>query len=283
MFFLFQFLAPFKGFFNSPTMAISCNFALQGLWRHICARRHQLRGSLSFAIQWNSHFCLLPRGFGVVTFQLGFYNLFSQLGLCHFCWTIRLSSWQGNTDPDQVLIWTQPHCELVDCLDPMPIPSGYTKQLDGSWSCSDGDLVDESMSKSDGDFLTDFWSQTFVPHCTTLYHIVPEPFWSTSLSIVECWPTGPRLHWCGGWLLWFWQHLYAQVRRLESCQPRIWHWKLQKSWPIQWNCMCELGKGWRSVAVIPPVPVLCLLQMSVNLCGALVHSESIEIQRIRHG
>lgn len=63
-----------------------------GLWRHICARRHQLRGSLSFAIQWNSHFCLLPRGFGVVTFQLGFYSLFSQLGLCHFCWTIRLSS-----------------------------------------------------------------------------------------------------------------------------------------------------------------------------------------------
>ena len=69
-------------------MAISCNFALQGLWRHICARRHQLRGSLSFAIQWNSHFCLLPRGFGVVTFQLGFHNLFSQLGLCHFCWTL---------------------------------------------------------------------------------------------------------------------------------------------------------------------------------------------------
>ncbi len=34
----------------------------KGLWRHICARRHQLHGSLSFAIQWNSHFCLLSRG-----------------------------------------------------------------------------------------------------------------------------------------------------------------------------------------------------------------------------
>ena len=68
--------------------------------------------------------------------QLGFQNF-----LCHF---VGLSSWQGNTDPDQVLIWTQPHCELVDCLDPMPIPSGYTKQLDGSWSCSDGDLVSKS-------------------------------------------------------------------------------------------------------------------------------------------
>lgn len=96
-FFCFSFCT-FQRFFqfaNPPfqkdigiSMAISCNFALQGLWRHICARRHQLRGSLSFAIQWNSHFCLLPRGFGVVTFQLSFHNLFSQLGLCHFCWTL---------------------------------------------------------------------------------------------------------------------------------------------------------------------------------------------------
>lgn len=123
-FFCFRFCT-FQRFFqfaNPPfqkdigiSMAISCNFALQGLWRHICARRHQLRGSLSFAIQWNSHFCLLPRGFGVVTFQLSFHNLFSQLGLCHFCWTldyptILLTGQHGSrpsSNLDAATLWTR--------------------------------------------------------------------------------------------------------------------------------------------------------------------------------
>ncbi|CAK9038819.1 unnamed protein product [Durusdinium trenchii] len=45
---------------------------------------------------------------------------------------------EGNTDPDQVLIWAQPQCELIDCLDPMPVPPGYTKLAEGGWSCADG-------------------------------------------------------------------------------------------------------------------------------------------------
>ena len=184
-------------------------------------------------------------------------------------WIIWLSSWQGNTDPEQVshldaaTLWTRRLFGSYADSIRLHQAAGWELELFRWWL---GRWHQMEI------FLTDFWSQTFDRLYQSLFEACP---WAL---LNECWPTGPRLHWCGGWLLWFWQHLYAQVRRFESCQPRIWHWKLQKSWPIQWNCICELGKGWRSVAVIPLVPVLCLLQMSVNLCGALVHSESIEIR-----
>lgn len=149
----------------------------------------------------------------------------------------RQSLTQGNTDPDQELIWTQPHCELVDChWAPAPLEHQHVSQNRNR----------KTSTIHQGPLIMPY----IYPYISPCPEVVQLPFpshFSRFRSVAH--PSGLHqaaewwlelchgLHRGGGWLLSVQRHLHAKVARKIGEKWSFYSdqncWKTSCSWFFQ--------------------------------------------------
>ena len=126
-----------------------------GLWWWVGSPWHQLHRALSLALQRHRDERLVPRG----QYRSGSRTHLDAATL----WTRRLSlGISGTISNFQVKAVTVP-AGFLRGLDPMPIPPGYTKMLNGGWSCADG-----YTGVVEGCCL---FNDICMPRCRKLWHV----------------------------------------------------------------------------------------------------------------